>query len=132
MAYGGKSGGAVNKDVLYVGSGSAVFLRTTAGADLEPTAALLPPGAIDVTDVRDIALDPRDWRIAYVVDSNHVFRGFTSWNKLGAGLPNAPAWDLDYDAADDVLLAGTLGRGAWTIVGIGSLTPPTSGLTSQR
>jgi hypothetical protein len=184
MAYGGKSGGAVNKDVLYVGSGSAVFLRTTAGADLEPTAALLPPGAIDVTDVRDIALDPRDWRIAYVVDSNHVFRttnageswtdisgnlgkfdafehravafvagtsddlllvsartgvfvsfgssGFTSWNKLGAGLPNAPAWDLDYDAANDVLLAGTFGRGAWTIVGIKSLTPPTSGLASQR
>jgi hypothetical protein len=184
MAYGGRSGGADNKDVLYVGSGSAVFLRTTAGADLEPTAALLPPDAIDVTDVRDIALDPRDWRIAYVVDSNHVFRttnageswtdisgnlwkfdafehrsvafvagtsddlllvsartgvfvsfgssGFTSWNKLGAGLPNAPVWDLDYDAADDVLLAGTLGRGAWTIVGLRSLTPPTSGLASQR
>jgi len=161
-----------------------VFLRTTAGADLEPTAALLPPDAIDVTDVRDIALDPRDWRIAYVVDSNHVFRttnageswtdisgnlwkfdafehrsvafvagtsddlllvsartgvfvsfgssGFTSWNKLGAGLPNAPVWDLDYDAADDVLLAGTLGRGAWTIVGLRSLTPPISGLASQR
>jgi photosystem II stability/assembly factor-like uncharacterized protein len=180
MAY----GAAGNPDVLYVGSGSAVFLRTAAGADLEPTATLLPPDAIDVTDVRDIALDPRDWRIAYVVDSNHVFRttnageswtdisgnlgefdgfahravafvagtsddlllvsartgvfvsfgssGFTSWNKLGAGLPHAPVWDLDYDAADDVLLAGTLGRGAWTIVGLRSLMPPTSGLAPQR
>jgi hypothetical protein len=58
--------------------------------------------------------------------------GFKSWNKLGAGLSHAPAWDLDYDAADDVLLAGTLGRGAWTIVGLRSLTPPTSGLASQR
>jgi len=184
LAYGGRSGGEDNPDVLYVGSGSAVFLRTTGGADLMPTAALLPPGAIDVSDVRDIALDPRDWRNAYVVDSDHVFRttnagqtwtdisgnlwdldafdhravvfvagtsddlllvstssgvfvsfgssGFTSWNKLGAGLPNALAWDLVYDAADDVLLAGTLGRGAWTIVGIGSLQPPTSGIASQR
>ena len=26
-----------------------------------------------------------------------------------------PVWDLEYDAADDVLVAGTLGRGAWTL-----------------
>ncbi len=38
---------------------------------------------------------------------------FDAWLKLD-GLPNAPVWDLDYDAADRVLVAGTLGRGAWT------------------
>jgi hypothetical protein len=32
MAYGGRSGGVDNQDVLYVGSGAAVFLRTIAGA----------------------------------------------------------------------------------------------------
>jgi hypothetical protein len=175
MAYGGRSGGVANQDVLYVGSGSAVFLRTTAGAALTQTAAL-PAGA---STVRDVVIDPDDWRSAYVVDDNQVFRttnagaawtditgnlpglgagdfrtivfvaasasrklllvgtnagvfvsfsnstgGFTSWNKLGIGLPNTPVADLDYDVVDDVLLAGTLGRGAWTIGNLRGLTPP--------
>jgi Bacterial Ig domain len=172
IAYGGRSEGVDNLDVLYLGSGSAVFLRTTAGAALAPTAAL-PAGA---TTVRDVALDPDEWRSAYVVDSNQVFRttdaganwtditgnltqlgagdfattvfvagadndlllvgtnagvfvsfsssGFTSWAELGTGLPNVPVADLDYDVADDVLLAGTLGRGAWTISNLRGLTPP--------
>ncbi|HEY6402189.1 MAG TPA: CARDB domain-containing protein, partial [Blastocatellia bacterium] len=180
MAYGGRSGGADNPDVLYVGSGSAVFLRTTVGADLAPTAAL-PAGA---GTVRDVVLDPDDWRSAYVVDSNQVFRttdagatwtditgnlpelgagdfsttefvagspkdlllvgtnagvfvsfsanGFTSWNKLGTGLPNAPVADLDYDVADDVLLAGTLGRGAWTIGNLRDLTRLTADLAISK
>jgi hypothetical protein len=37
------------------------------------------------------------------------------WGELGIGLPNAPVWDLEYDATDGVLLAATLGRGAWTL-----------------
>jgi hypothetical protein len=172
IAYGGSSGGVANSDVLYVGSGSAVFLRTTAGAALAPTTAL-PTGA---SDVRDVALDPDDWKSAYVVDSSHVFRttdaggswtditgnlaefgagdfntnafvagaanklllvgtnagvfvsysasGFTHWDKLGAGLPNVLVLDLAYDVADDVLLAGTLGRGAWAITNLRNLTQP--------
>jgi Bacterial Ig domain len=172
IAYGGRSGGVDNLDVLYVGSGPAVFLRTTAGAALAPTAAL-PAGA---TTVRDVALDPDEWRSAYVVDSNQVFRttnagaswtditgnltqlgagdfsttvfvagadndlllvgtnagvfasfsssGFTSWAELGTGLPNVPVADLDYDVKDDVLLAGTLGRGAWTLTNLKVFTRP--------
>ena len=38
-----------------------------------------------------------------------------SWSRLGTGLPNAPVYDLDYDPFDDVLVAGTLGRGAWLL-----------------
>lgn len=170
MAY----GSAGNQDVLYVCSGSAVFLRTTAGAALTQTAAL-PAGAGTLVDV---VFDPDDSRSAYVIDSNQVFRttdagatwtditgnlaefgagdfntnafvagaprklllvgtdagvfvsfsssGFTSWNRLGTGLPNAPVADLVYDVADDVLVAGTLGRGAWTITNLKNLTqlPP--------
>jgi hypothetical protein len=37
------------------------------------------------------------------------------WTRLGGGLPNALAQDLDYDPVDDVLLAGTFGRGAYLI-----------------
>jgi photosystem II stability/assembly factor-like uncharacterized protein len=154
-----------------------VFLRTTAGAALAPTAAL-PAGA---GAVRDVALDPDEWRSAYVVDSSHVFRttdagatwtditgnladfgagnfnttafvsgapngankllvvgtnagvfvsysasGFTRWDKLGAGLPNVLVLDLHYDVVDDVLLAGTLGRGAWTITNLKIITQATA------
>ncbi len=38
-----------------------------------------------------------------------------SWKLAATGLPNAPAIDLHYNAADDVLVAGTLGRGAWIV-----------------
>jgi Big-like domain-containing protein len=174
MAYGSRD----NQDVLYVGSGTAVFLRTTAGGDLAPTAAL-PTGA---GTIRDVALDIDDSRNAFAIDSNQVFRttnagaswtditgnlvtqlragdfnttefvpgvaptdndlllvgtnagvfvsfsssGFMVWNKLGIGLPNALVADLDYNAADDVLLVGTLGRGAWTITNLRGVRPPTA------
>ena len=38
-----------------------------------------------------------------------------SWLPLGAAFPNVPVWDMDYDPGDDVLVAGTLGRGAWSL-----------------
>jgi hypothetical protein len=37
------------------------------------------------------------------------------WQEFGAGLPNAQVSDLRWDATDDVLVAATVGRGAWTI-----------------
>ena len=37
------------------------------------------------------------------------------WKKLGDGFPNVLVTDLHYDRTDDLLLAGTWGRGAWTI-----------------
>jgi Big-like domain-containing protein len=182
MAYGGRSGGVDNLDVLYVcvqittstDSGPAVLLRTTAGAPLTQTAEI----PTDAFEARDVVMDPDDWRSAYVVVNNQVFRttdagaswtditgnltqfgardfrtimfvagdsrdllligtnagvfvsfsssGFTSWNKLGIGLPNTLVWDLDYDVADDVLVAGTLGRGAWTITNLRGLTGQTA------
>lgn len=46
--------------------------------------------------------------------------GFTNWARLGNGLPVVPVYDLDYDSADDVLVAGTLGRGAWKLFSFSS------------
>ena len=40
---------------------------------------------------------------------------FTTWAAVGTGLPRAPVYDLDYDATDQILVAGLLGRGAWTV-----------------
>ena len=39
----------------------------------------------------------------------------TSWNRVGGNLPNVVVYDLDYDAVDNVLVAGTFGRGAWLV-----------------
>ena len=39
----------------------------------------------------------------------------TQWQLLGSGLPNVNVHDLVYNATDDVLVAGTFGRGAWTL-----------------
>ena len=36
-----------------------------------------------------------------------------NWAKVGTGLPNAPVFDLAFKATDNLLVAATLGRGAW-------------------
>jgi len=169
IAYGGFQSGIPNADVLYVGSGSDVLIRTASGGSL--TASGTYPGT---GFVRDIVLDPSDWAKAFVIDSSNVFMtvdagatwsnitgdlvtegltdfraleyaegaddclfvaglggvfatfesdGFTDYAKFGSDLANAPVYDLDYDPADDVLVAGTMGRGAWKIANIKGCSP---------
>src|SRR5262249_45049540 len=48
------------------------------------------------------------------------------WHTLGRGLPPAFVRDLHYNAANNILVAGTLGRGAWTLPNL--LKGHTSGL----
>ena len=166
MVYGGRadtdSDGTVENfaDVAWVASSTGVRLRTTAGG---PFNALTNYPAFSATD---IAVDPNDWRVAYVTDGSDVY--FTSdqgatwttvtgnlddfetdirsievvtaaaqdvllvggslgvwrtldiaadatWSEYGLGLPNVYVKELTYNAADDVLVAGTWGRGAWTV-----------------
>lgn len=40
---------------------------------------------------------------------------FNVWARLGTNFPNVGVYDLEYDTKDSLLLAGTMGRGAWTI-----------------
>jgi hypothetical protein len=37
------------------------------------------------------------------------------WVKLGDGMPNVVVTDVQYDTKDDLVIAGTFGRGAWTL-----------------
>jgi len=169
MAYGGRSGGTDNPDVLYVGdSGGRVYVRSTAGGTLTATATVFP-GA----NVADIALDPNDWQHAFVASSSGVWettdaggtwtnrtgnlsnnliqtieyaeqgavdailvgglggvsRMITNdpgdWHEYGRFLPNAVVYDLDFNLADNVLVAGTFGRGAWKVTNASNtLTTP--------
>ncbi len=161
-------GGAGNPDIIYVGSGDSVFIRT--GPDPAPVAQSLTfPGTGSGQFVRDIVIDPSDANHAFVVSSTNVFetadagatwtditgdivtgadavtpfrsieyipngfifqdvlvvggtngvfssrsgQGFDNWRPYGFFLPNVPVFDLDYDAEDKLLWAGTLGRGNW-------------------
>lgn len=164
-------GHANNVDLIYVGAGAGVFVRTTAGGNLAPTAGAFPGGqvfgvvvdpddedriyAIGSTTVYESVDGGANWTditgnigddgattfraIAYVPDgtNDRILVGTNigvmmtresslgTWFQLGSGLPHAPVWDLDYDVADDVLVAGTLGRGAWTLADVTTLnTPP--------
>ncbi|MEM9531570.1 MAG: Ig-like domain-containing protein [Pseudomonadota bacterium] len=51
---------------------------------------------------------------------------FSTWSQVGSRLPNAPAYEVDYDPAGDKLVVGTLGRGAFSISGLltGGNQPP--------
>ncbi len=52
-----------------------------------------------------------------------------TWFELGTGLPDVLVFDLDYNASDDVLIAGTLGRAVWKMPNASTLLndsiPPT-------
>ena len=151
-----------NPDMLYVGSGSRVFVRTAASPS-PLTRSTAYPGTATVAG---IAIDPNNPQSAYVVDTTSVFRtadggaswsnvagnlatlapgtlrsiaystgsaegavlvgadkgvfiargpSFSNWSLFGTGLPHAPVFHLEYDAADNLVLAATLGRGAWTL-----------------
>jgi photosystem II stability/assembly factor-like uncharacterized protein len=42
-----------------------------------------------------------------------------TWQRVGSNLPNAPVLDMQYNGASDLLVAGLLGRGAFTVTGLG-------------
>ena len=175
MAYGGMRFGQPNPDVLLVGSGNQVFLRSNAGGTLNPIPFLDVFGnaiAAPKDVVTDVVVDPDNWWTAVAVTTSSIGNpsrvyittnagaanpfwiditgnlsvtnlrtvefvgGFGNdavlvgtesgvwrmlrnnsgiWTHYGDRLPNAPVWDLDYNATDNILLAGTLGRGAWTL-----------------
>lgn len=48
----------------------------------------------------------------YFTTSAPGFGGLGTWTRFGT-LPNAPAYDLEYDQADDLLALGTIGRGTF-------------------
>ncbi len=52
-----------------------------------------------------------------------------SWSKFGIGLPHAPVQDMFYDPTDGLLVAGTLGRGVWSLSDADLTLPVVSTLT---
>jgi hypothetical protein len=89
-------------------------LRTGAGADQLHAVAFVPEPSGNVA----VFVGASDG--LYAMSS----ASFGHWFKIRGKLPNAVAYDLEYDSTDDILLVATLGRGTWTIANPGSIEPP--------
>ncbi len=96
-----------------------VFYSDDAGATWSDITGDLPTAFTTVV-LRAIAYVRHGDDGALIVGTNQgiyaaMETDYTTWYQVGDGLPNAPVWDLIYDATDDVLVAGTLGRGSWSL-----------------
>ena len=102
-----------------VNASGQVFSTSNTGATWTDITGNLASGT---TDLQTIAFIPGNPSVIAVGGLYGVFRMATNnagvWNQLGTGLPNAYVFDLDYDPLDDVLVAGTLGRGAWKLTNV--------------
>jgi len=101
-----------------------VYSTSNAGASWSNVTGNLPSGSTDLWTVTHIPGSPS---LIAVGGVNGVFRMATNnsgvWNQLGMGLTNALVHDLDYESTDDVLIAGTLGRGAWKLTNVAGIPP---------
>ncbi len=78
IAYGGSADGVLNPDVLWIGAGGNLLLRTTPGG-MPSVVSNYTSAAVGGGAVTDIVMDPDDWHVAYVVDVNgSVFRAETN------------------------------------------------------
>jgi hypothetical protein len=55
----------------------------------------------------------------------------TTWTSFGTGLPGVQVHDLQYNAQDNVLVAGTFGRGAWVVDQAGAFLPASTRTAAQ-
>jgi hypothetical protein len=111
LVAGGSRGGVSNPALLYVGSGSEVFVRTHQGDNLRLTRAQYPGGVI-----RDLTVDTADWANVYVIDRDDVYVSSNtgdSWRNVTGNLINQGASELRSlefvrsGSGEGYLLAGT-------------------------
>lgn len=124
----GTAGAATLRDVaadpgntarLFAASSNTVYLSTTSGASVSAINGNL--ASFNPGEFRSLAFvpDPGDRALLLGTDRGvyvaFASSGYSTWSRLGSGLPNAPVFTLDFDAGDNVLVAGVLGRGAWKL-----------------
>jgi hypothetical protein len=107
---------------VFVIDNTGVQMSTDTGATWLDISGNLGAGGAEVTGLHAAAFIPGSPDILVVGGRKGIFSLDLShlpdsmvWAGYGTGLPNVPVWDMDYDASDEVLVAGTLGRGSWKI-----------------
>ena len=107
---------------VFVIDDTGVQMSTDTGATWLDITGNLGSGGVDVTALHAGAFIPGSPDLLVVGGRKGVFAldlsklpGLIVWSGSGSGLPTVPVLDMDYDDADEVLVVGTLGRGAWKI-----------------
>lgn len=112
---------STSSQTAYVIGSQAVYSTTNAGSswtDITGNLLSFQPG-----ELRSVEFIPSTPHSLIVVGTNRgVFAAGTdaptTWTEVG-NLPNAPVRDMQYYPQKDLLIAGLLGRGAWTVTGLG-------------
>ncbi len=113
-----------HKRVFVVDTSSRVWMSQNegnAGSWINLTANL-PTLSPDIRAVEVFGTDPngRTTRLLVggqggVFEMRRPGASGTTWTLLGSSLPRTLVYDIHYDYTDQVLVAGTLGRGAWLL-----------------
>jgi hypothetical protein len=104
--------------VAYVADTTTVYRTPDGGAtwvDITGDLMTLTPGSI-----RSITYSTSNADGAVIVGTQNgvymaVGPAFNAWAEVAVGLPRAPVSDVHYNPADEILVAGLLGRGAWSV-----------------
>jgi len=105
-------------DVAFVASLTHVYQTTNGGDAWKDITGNLPPN--NSGNLRSIAYSTMTAAGILIVGMDKgVYESqgpaFSNWSQMGIGLPNAPVYHVEYSPTDQLLLVGTLGRGAWTL-----------------
>jgi len=105
-------------NIAFVTDDKQIYLTTTTGARWTEITGNL--GNLNPGNLHSIAYSERVAEGEIVVGGETgVFSApgpaFKKWSRLGTGFPTVPVYELEYNKSDNLLLAGTLGRGAWIL-----------------
>ena len=102
-----------------------VDLSTHTATFTDITAQLIGPGADQLANVQTVAVLNLSNVVGQetvvvgglggVFQADHVQGAQTVWIRVGSGLPNIAVMSLVYNKTNDVLVAGTFGRSAWSL-----------------
>ena len=106
-----------DSETAYVIDENLVFQTTDEGnswTDITGNLGTLNPG-----ELRSVAYIPNDNNDIVAIGTEfgvYLAPGpnFNNWSALGTNLPRVSVYELVYDEQDKILLAATLGRGAWS------------------
>ncbi|HVX12329.1 MAG TPA: DUF4214 domain-containing protein [Pirellulales bacterium] len=115
------------RNAFLVDSAGHVWETVNAGQTYQDISGNLTNGASALTaNLHSIAFVPGNAtnNLIYVGAQDGVYEMQTSnpgsWSRYGALMPDVPVYSLQYVPSDQLLVAGTLGRGAYTASAIGA------------